>query len=835
MSMPPPGVCAPLVPGDLSIIGVPGCKGSIRRDVLLARQCAQIRVKTARAEVRPWPSRRVCTSACAVIAVLVVIVLSVPAHAQPSPWRLKPIGGWGGPVNHVQVDGDIAYVGSGQRLVILDISDESNPIEIGSVSLMTTVQSFVMRDGYVYIASTSRFSVVDVSNVVSPRIVWHDTRRDIRKPREVDVRGDIVYVRDDIDLEAFDITDPESPIHEGRVLTATRGFRVLDVEIVGDLMYIAPNEDPDPDLGWGYFPIYDLSADPLNPTLRGSVTFFLSRRVRRVEVEGTIAYLLVDDFSDGKDETVLWTVDVADPDAPLAISRTVVVDRNDPGNARFPPPEIGVSDGFVYVAEWATETVTPRQWNEARGLLVFDATDPTAPVLVGSQRTHGTVRSVRAGGDRLYMLDDGEGLLITDITNRSNPQIVGNYHSPALLARVAREGDLLYVSDAWNGFSALDVSDAARPELVGVYQTPNAGLGIDNRGIEVVDGQVRLTVGYDGLEIIDASDPSLPTLIGAWRNPPPEVGQTLALDVSTDVIDGRTIAAVCAAPPRNGLRSLWFLDITNPDQIEEVGTVFFDEWDPTSVVIGELPSGDATAFVGSERFPWIVDVSDMLGAGPAVLNHALTRPSKDVAYANGFRYVANEDIASNGPGGLYIQDVTNPSVPDQPVIIRQRATLAVSLGDDRVYMTSEQPSRISSLLRVYDVHDPSDPIVLAEIADNIATYTSLLAEEPYLFATSAVGGVDAPIATGLLVIVSACTADFTGAANPNDPDYGMPNGLVDADDFFYFLDQFVAGNADVADLTGSSNPNDPDYGVPNGVIDADDFFYFLDAFVVGCP
>ncbi len=79
-----------------------------------------------------------------------------------------------------------------------------------------------------------------------------------------------------------------------------------------------------------------------------------------------------------------------------------------------------------------------------------------------------------------------------------------------------------------------------------------------------------------------------------------------------------------------------------------------------------------------------------------------------------------------------------------------------------------------------------------------------------------------------------CPADFSRSADPNDPDYGVPDGAVDASDFFYFLDQFVDGNLAVADLSGSSDPNDPAYGQADGVIDAADFFYFLDLFVTGC-
>lgn len=79
-----------------------------------------------------------------------------------------------------------------------------------------------------------------------------------------------------------------------------------------------------------------------------------------------------------------------------------------------------------------------------------------------------------------------------------------------------------------------------------------------------------------------------------------------------------------------------------------------------------------------------------------------------------------------------------------------------------------------------------------------------------------------------------CDADLSGSSDPNDPAYGSPDGAVDAADFFYFLDQFVAGSFARADLTGSSDPNDETYGVPDGLIDAADFFYFLDLFVRGC-
>ncbi|MBX3365159.1 MAG: hypothetical protein KF866_10365 [Phycisphaeraceae bacterium] len=83
--------------------------------------------------------------------------------------------------------------------------------------------------------------------------------------------------------------------------------------------------------------------------------------------------------------------------------------------------------------------------------------------------------------------------------------------------------------------------------------------------------------------------------------------------------------------------------------------------------------------------------------------------------------------------------------------------------------------------------------------------------------------------------VAGCRGDLSGSSDPNSPDYGVPDGQIDSSDFFYFLDQFAAGNLSVADLSGSTDPNDPGYGVPDGQLDASDFFFYLDLFVAGCP
>jgi len=86
------------------------------------------------------------------------------------------------------------------------------------------------------------------------------------------------------------------------------------------------------------------------------------------------------------------------------------------------------------------------------------------------------------------------------------------------------------------------------------------------------------------------------------------------------------------------------------------------------------------------------------------------------------------------------------------------------------------------------------------------------------------GGVLILSAAGEVLEIASvrCTADLAGA-----PD-GGPDGLLDADDFFAYLNLFASGDPG-ADLAGA-----PDGG-PDGTLDANDFFEYLSLFADGCP
>jgi len=91
------------------------------------------------------------------------------------------------------------------------------------------------------------------------------------------------------------------------------------------------------------------------------------------------------------------------------------------------------------------------------------------------------------------------------------------------------------------------------------------------------------------------------------------------------------------------------------------------------------------------------------------------------------------------------------------------------------------------------------------------------------------------IATDAVRLLVGVPGDLSGSADPTDPAYGVPDGIGDAIDYSYFIDQFAAGNPAVADLTGSANPASPAFGIPDGIIDSADHFFFIADLGRGCP
>jgi len=83
------------------------------------------------------------------------------------------IGRWAnGHCFAVDVSGTIAYFGNGGYLEVVDISDLSNPVELGKILTPSIVRGVVISGSYVYvIAGEDGLRIIDVSTPSSPQEV----------------------------------------------------------------------------------------------------------------------------------------------------------------------------------------------------------------------------------------------------------------------------------------------------------------------------------------------------------------------------------------------------------------------------------------------------------------------------------------------------------------------------------------------------------------------------------------------------------------------------------------------------------------------------------------
>ena len=96
------------------------------------------------------------------------------------------------------------------------------------------------------------------------------------------------------------------------------------------------------------------------------------------------------------------------------------------------------------------------------------------------------------------------------------------------------------------------------------------------------------------------------------------------------------------------------------------------------------------------------------------------------------------------------------------------------------------------------------------------------------------------VASSAITPVHACIPDMTTGAISGLPGFGVPNGVLDSEDFFFYVNEFALGNPR-CDLTcpggcegppGGPPPCCP--GQPGGGLTRDDFFYFLVLYSAGC-
>ena len=146
---------------------------------------------------------------CGILAV--VIVLACPQIFPQTSHNCILVGTTGGTCTAVASQGSLAVIGAGGYVVVLDCTDPSRPVQLGSCRTPGLVNSIFLEGNLAYVAAGSAgFRIFDLSDPTAPRQLSASNTNG--EAQDVAVNNGIAYVTAELaGLRVFDVRDPVAP------------------------------------------------------------------------------------------------------------------------------------------------------------------------------------------------------------------------------------------------------------------------------------------------------------------------------------------------------------------------------------------------------------------------------------------------------------------------------------------------------------------------------------------------------------------------------------------------------------------------------------------------
>jgi hypothetical protein len=472
----------------------------------------------------------------------------------------------------IEVQGGYAYIIYGSELVITNISDPSDPQQVGSILMSNRIENMSVSDQYIYLTVYNQgLKIVNVSNPTAPVEVGSYAMP--LREYDIVVVGKYAYMVAGHwagQLIIVDVSNPSSPVK-----AASLPIRAYYIEAQGHYLYYTH---------WTRGLVVMDISNPVTPVEIGSLELPGPYTPNGIAVEAGYIYLpgLVAGIA---------IVDVSNPAHPEQVS--TISNERGIGN-------IAVIGDHVY-------TLVYRSDDRSTGLRIVNISDPTEHFELSFHELPAPTHMV-ASVPYLYVTDGINHLNVIDVSNPQAPSAAssGTEGTAIYADSMFRVGqDYLYLVPSWRGgvLKVVDVSNRAKPVVVN---------SVDNWGgeLEVVGNYAYLAAG--NLKIFDVSNPLTPTLLGSI---------TGSYDVPLDgydvaVHDGYAYLPDNGQCDRDGCydQGLWIVDVSDPVA-------------PTVVTFHEGPHSPVEMVGDYLYFGWnIMDLSNptqpvRVGAAPAYFNY----------------------------------------------------------------------------------------------------------------------------------------------------------------------------------------------------------------------
>lgn len=536
-----------------------------------------------------------------------------------------------GTARDVVVRGDLAFVADGgQGLRILNINNPAAPSLVATYDTPSYARSVAVAGEHAYVADdASGLLVISIANPAAPTLAG--SYNTPGTAMGVAVAGNLALVADYTGLQAFNISNPASP-----VLTSTNypaSGIVYDVAIAGDQAYVA--------VGAGGLYTYSL-ANPATPA-------FLALHdtpgtAMRVEVQGDHAFI-----ADGA--AGLRIVSVVNPAAPA-----LVATLDTPGYAGG----VAVDGEFVYVAD------------STSGVQVVDIANPAAPVLRATHDTPGDAFNLVVVGEYAFVADFAGGLQVVRVARgATQPAVAGALAVTGQVVRAVVAGELgVVVTQSPNSLQVLSLADPTAPVVTGSY-----ALTAIPKDLEVAGNLAVVSLGFSGTWLVDISNPAAPFLAGIYSG----FYDLVDLTVSGDhiyAVDGGSLRVIDITNPGAPFLAGSLSGGNSPKCVAVDGDLAYLGGDSGALVVVNVTNPAAPVWLGQTFLSLTLmsmDVSgDLMAVGGNVIKLVdVSNPLAPVvagtyvaSLVNGLQFVGNRLYATVGaPHVLRCLDIQDPANP----------------------------------------------------------------------------------------------------------------------------------------------------------------------------
>ncbi len=363
----------------------------------------------------------------------------------------------------IALHGNIAYVPNmDDGLRIINITDVFNPVSLGVLDTPGSLTDICIHGDYAYAVDGSNgLLTLNIANPISPSII--DTYSNLSTTIDVIAEGDYVYVIDTNGFQILSISNPSKPTFVSEYLNA--GFSCMTIS--DDFLYLVDIDD-------GLFVInVDDATQPQLVTIEN-----LPGIAQNIFLSGT--YIYIASYSGG-----LQILKIADATSPNQLCYVSI-----------PTPsrsfdKIAISGRYAYAPIF--------QGN----LRVYDIENPnwfsSQPTVVITNP-----RDLAISGDILYVCYNS-GLAVYNISNPSSPVYLGTKSLANTGSSIEIVGDIAYVTSWHGGFYVLDISDPLNIKTI-AFSTLGDPFP-EMYDIKVAGGYAFIADGQYGLKIVDIKDP----------------------------------------------------------------------------------------------------------------------------------------------------------------------------------------------------------------------------------------------------------------------------------------------------------------------------------------